>query len=226
MGVEYKHYLIPKPNSFRPDPEQLTHFISSLAMNKWIPSSGASVRTSEGVGKAPFPISADWLRGVWDKDVLLSWPVESLAQAQLKYPLERLAWPAEETYYEFQIHWSRDYVYHVSELIDPFDDTRCKCGEELGYEEQAHIFYDGRLKLNCPRCGVAFEASDLPAVVRDGWTAEEREVSGGATYRFAVVVDCGKAIPDDDVNATIHPELRALCEQEFRRPFDEVGDFY
>ena len=43
-------------------------------------------------------------------------------------------------------------------------------------------------------CKAVFDPRRLAAVVIDGWTGEKRLVYGGATSRFAVVVDCGKAM--------------------------------
>src|SRR2546425_8952505 len=41
MGVEYCHYLIPRPNSFRPSAEQLAGLVEAWAKDHWIAAPGA-----------------------------------------------------------------------------------------------------------------------------------------------------------------------------------------
>src|SRR5262245_17994818 len=105
MGVEFKQYVIPRQNSLRPMPEQLADLLAVLARDNWIPeASGAYVRTEDGRDRAPFSLKTDWFREYAERELLLSWPIENLAQSRLRYPFERLDHPQEETYYELQLH--------------------------------------------------------------------------------------------------------------------------
>jgi hypothetical protein len=144
-----------------------------------------------------------------------------------KSPLSR-----EETYYAIKIHSSLAYLYHMSEIIDPFETTACQCGVELEYHlvDGEDIFYTTRLRTVCPGCQRLFDPSNLEAPYRSGFTGKyDAPIKGGVTYLFAVIVDCGKCIPADwdrDQEISIRPELKELCERHFSTPFYDVGDFY
>jgi hypothetical protein len=146
---------------------------------------------------------------------------------RLRYPLDTDS-PAddpEETYYDLQLWLPRDYVYKTSEQIAPFADTRCACGAELQYDPEVEgrvLFHTSRMHAVCTQCGKPFDAATRATTVRNAWTNEPSSVPGGATFRFALVVDCGKCWPDDAGGFHVHPELRRLCEAHFRRPFYEI----
>ena len=102
------------------------------------------------------------------------------------------------------------------------------CGAELRHEAESgseSLFYAPRLLATCKQCGKPFDPSTRVAKVRDPWTNTESDMPGGATFRFALVVDCGKCWPDDGA-FHVHPELRRLCEAHFGRPFDEIPSVY
>jgi len=42
MGIEYCHYLIPRPNNFRPSAQQLATLIESLIEDCWIAAPGSA----------------------------------------------------------------------------------------------------------------------------------------------------------------------------------------
>ncbi len=157
--------------------------------------------------------------------------MQNLAASGLRYPLSENQWDPSETYYDIELHFSPDYVYHVSEIIDPFAKPPIceQCGEALEYWPPdaigaGGIFYSSRLHLRCPRCDTPFHVAKLPAVVRDGRTGHEDMVNGGACYRFAIVVDCGKCIPANEVK--IAPALKTLCKTTLGGDFYELGDYY
>jgi hypothetical protein len=95
----------------------------------------------------------------------------------------------------------------------------------MGVEMQC-LFYAPRMRTRCQACGRAFDPSERAATVRDPWTNEESKVRGGATFRFAVVVDCGKCWPAGESGFGANDELRKLCESHFNRSFYEVLDVY
>ena len=130
-----------------------------------------------------------------------------------------------------------DFVYHLSEWIDPFVEVPSKCGRSLKYDDESAtkagypVYYDGRIHRVCPTCGRAFRPQELVAKVRDGWTGETASPPGGATYLFAVVIDCGKGFAREGFAREGSP-MRA--SQEFidtvtmalDQTFYEIGDFY
>jgi hypothetical protein len=158
MGVEYRCYLIPRPNTFRPSPDATLALVAALRDEGWIlgpdhpalrqlpfkqsrlykPAQGhgyfaRTVGTSLGSFTAPLP---DLFNDYAGQDLMVVWPVESLSASGLRYPLEPLPFddPAEAAncYYEVQFHFSRDFIYRTSEIIDPFKpEPTCRCGDSL-----------------------------------------------------------------------------------------------
>lgn len=285
MGVELRHYLIPRPNSFRPSAEQLSDLIGSLVANRWIhdpadPSSSSPVRGDEGSppdlaekwgayarvrrnvrtgddfpGVAiPFPLTPSWLEQRLGGNLVLVWPVETFPDSGVRYPLRPCELKADLIYYELQIHLCPDFVYHLSELIQPFraasgasqghgnkasvaggsygesgQEVRCNCGQVLEYapEPDHDVFYAFRIHSTCPRCGRPFDPGDLSAAVRDGWTGEViGEVPGGATYRFAIVVDCGKCLPAWNKRIEVEPDFLAVCRNRLGCDLYQLTDLY
>lgn len=256
MGVEYRRLLIPKPSTLRPSAELVVSLVEELRRNRWLVafadghlsnltssagrfydlamSSGYYIRTF-GKKTVAGPESPEELRNFLDvaidQDLMLTWPVESLGTSGLNYPLIPLPFDspqdAADCYYELQIHLGRDFIYHVSEDIDPFDDPLvCVCGESLEYDPPSGSdpFFASRIARSCPRCGRAFDPSDLPCSGKDGWTGEALQIPGGATYRFALAVDCGKFFGRRPL--TFNPALKRLVETTIASPTYEVGDFY
>ena len=100
MGVEYCHYLIPRPNSFRPSADQLANFVETLANEKWIavPGSevfkkmaaidGTSLADAEetwaqiwlpsgfAAASVPYPLTSQWFQTRFGEDLRLGFPVE------------------------------------------------------------------------------------------------------------------------------------------------------
>lgn len=247
MGVEYRHYLIPRPNSFLPAPEQLTSLVESLIREKWIAVPGsdalqrmsavnqkaglraiewALVRVPFNDSPAPYPLTADWFRGKMSGDLRLAFQVEHADQTDLQYPLVNDSVPPDDPYYEIELHLSNDFVHHTSELIDPHP-TACVCGEELAFDVEVDVFYAERIRSSCPQCSRAFDPSRFDVRVRDGWSSQESVVKGGTTYRFAVVIDCGSCIPERKRTPhRAHPSLVHLCRKVMGCAFSEIGDIY
>jgi hypothetical protein len=190
------------------------------------------LRVRDGAGYAPLPSGdlAGFFTDARETDLQIVWPVENLGD-RLRYPLDKDPPNAdpEETYYDLEMWLSRDYVYKMSEQIDPFDDTTCACGAELGYDPESGnecLFFTSRILATCKECGQPFDASTRTAAVRDPWTNDTSDVPGGATFRFALVVDCGKCWPEDQDGFHAHADLHRLCETHFDRPFYEIVNVY
>lgn len=248
MGVEYRRYLLPKQRSFRPTPEMLTNLVHALRRERWLLSpeapelaslpfdtttlyahakhAGFYIRQGEQEQPGPAENLGDYLTARQGQDLLLSWPVESLAAWGLRYPLESLPCDDEDAYYEFQLHVSQDYVYKCSEYIDPFDEPLfCGCGADLTYDlpfNQDPFGVGTRIAAKCPKCGTPFDPTDLPATARDLWTVDEYTLRGGLTYRFAVVIDCGKCFDETGRAFAVH--LKQLVESTLGIATQEVED--
>lgn len=253
MGVEYRRYLIPRPNTFRPTPKALEELVEVLRRERWLLSPSAPERASlpfqtmryytqarnagffvkRGESYEPGPAEnlRAYLAAHHDEDLLLSWPVESLAAAGLRYPLTPLPCADDageaDCYYELQLHLSKDYVYHYSEVVDPFEEHPpvCACGKSLEHPEyKQNPFGDARLSANCPACGEPFDPTGLPCTARDIWTGEEHTIPGGVTYQFAVVIDCGKCF--GETSMAFQAELKQQVESILGISTYEVEDAY
>ena len=248
MGVEYVHYLSPRPNQFVPTAEQLHNFINELRVGRWIltPDDGCfSSRSMNGIpstatasgavmstvqGKrvaAPYPLSIEVLRSLMAGQLRLEWPINNPVLSMLRYPLAPLdRMPIEEIYYDIGIQWSPQFVYRMSECIDPFEKAMCVCGASVAAEDDlSNPFYASLIHTTCPQCGRPVDVSSWPAVTRDGLTGEPGTVLGGATSRFAFVVDCGKGFPSEGPMHFI-PDLVNTFQRIFGCDCYEIGDYY
>jgi hypothetical protein len=248
MAVEYRHYLIAKPNYFRPTPHQLAQFITALGQNSWTftpanaaiakskningtngfaKASGYCIKSKAGVTAGAFPPNEDALRECLRNDALLRWPVPPGGIGNLKYPL--VPAPADESqdwYWELELHVGANYVYHSSSCIDPFrDKVKCQCGQVVEFSDASGLFDDDRLYRKCPKCLNTINVSELKAEVRNGWTDDTKKIPGGGAYCTALVVDCGKCIPNTTDGAIkLNADLRKLCETIFQCDFYELTD--
>lgn len=251
MGVEYRCYLIPRPNTFRPRPDAALALVAALRDDGWLLGS-----EHPALAKLPFRQSRLYApahgQGYFaltvgnrdsftsplpelfddyaDRDLRVVWPVESLGTSGLRYPLEPLPFDdpvdAADCYYEVQFHFGRNFIYHISQVIDPFEPSpTCPRGHSLMCEPESDEdpFYSFRLAARCPQCGAAFDPTQLVATGRDGLTGAPLRVQGGATYRFALVVDCGKFYGG---RHHFHPELKSLVQRTLDIQLYEVADFY
>jgi hypothetical protein len=197
MGVYYTHYLFPVPRTFLPSEAQTQAFVADLRARRFLPDETPS-----------------WNAGVLRIDVS-DWET-----AHLSYPLTPACRPG---YFELVIYRLEDYLYVTSETIDPFDDSLvCRCGASLEYDAGE---INPRVRSTCPSCKDTFTPPSSPVIVRNGWTGEERRVRGGALARFALAIECGKAIPpveDGDITAAV--PLLEIMRNHFKVEFDQIGD--
>lgn len=165
-------------------------------------------------------------------DFKLIWPVESSKESGLEYPLTPFPeWG--DAYYELEIHSATGFVYHTSEVIDPFREVACECGWHLEFEmpfrrwpDGPPVFFEPRIYRLCPACGRAFLPQRLTARVRDGYTGEASQRAGGATYLFAVVIDCGKGFAREGWPIRATEQFRSTVTQALGQVFYEIGDVY
>jgi hypothetical protein len=252
VGVEFRRYLIPRPNSFRPCPDAALRLVGALRDEGWLlgaedpalarlPFAQSRLyETAEEAGyfalavgslaafTAPLPELFDQYA---DQDLMVVWPVESLGKSGLRYPLEPLAFlglrEADDCYYELQFRFGRDFIYDAWESIDPFDPPpSCPLGHPLEYEPSSSHdpFFSSRIAANCPSCGAPFDTTQRIAQGRDQFTGAPMQVPGGATYRFAIVVDCGKCFGRRE--HSFHPRLKALVEATLGTETYEISEIY
>ena len=116
-------------------------------------------------------------------------------------------------------------MYRMSECIEPYDRTTCECGTNLVAGDADTPFYTKLIHAVCPSCGRLVDVTHWPAVIRDGFTGEPHAVSGGATSRFALSIDCGKGFPSETPMRVVS-DLADLFKRVFGCECYEVGDFY
>jgi hypothetical protein len=64
------------------------------------------------------------------------------------------------------------------------------------------------------------------AQVTDGRTGKASSRPGGATYLFAVVIDCGKGFARQSWPIWASDDFYALVTKTLDVPFYQIGDFY
>lgn len=252
MGVEYKHHLIAEDNTYKPGPEDLSRLVDALLAGGFVTKAGTegfrrmtfgtytSYEYAERTGcyihlgdgtysSFPCPCSTQDIAALGEQDFKIVWPVESSNESGLRYPLTPFPeWG--DAYYELELHLAMDFVYHTSELIDPFREVICKCGRPLEYDDQTPlrpanpVYYDGRIRRICPACGRPFRPQELTARVRDGYTGEASRRTGGATYLFAVVIDCGKGFARKGWPIRATEEFLGAVTQALGQKTYEIGD--
>lgn len=175
-----------------------------------------------------------------DRDYRVLLPVHTAWTAGLKYPLDQMPrTPRGDNGpgYNLEIHSLADYAYVTSQLIDGFPTTdialkpvHCKVsGTNIHYvSDTLNNMFDllgSRIHHTCPTCSTIFRPQERTVTVRDGWSGEARRLPGGATYRFAILIDCGRAVPERGPVAAV-PEFKAISEAALGIPLYEVGNAY
>jgi hypothetical protein len=231
MGVEYRRLLIPRPNTFRPDASAALSLIAALRDDGWIPRDTAySYARSAGTRTTLDGALPKLLAEHAQRDLLLGWSVDLSETDRLRYPLEPApfadAIAARDFYFELQLHFGHDFVHDLSETIDPFSPPpQCPRGHPVELDSGAddRPFFAVRLAANCRVCGEAFDPTRLLATGRNGWNGDPIHLQGGATYRFALVIDCGKAFGSRPLH--FHPALKELAGKTLAHELYEVERF-
>ena len=172
----------------------------------------------------PSAITAAWLAEPSREELRLVWPVDGDEPLPVKYPLSRK--PEGAVSYALELHRSEEYVYPISDTIDPID-TECACGEDLEFEWDPDDVVppfgaSTGIFAECEECSRTFDPAKRSAIITNPFDESREEVRGGAAYRFALKVACGQCFVGDPKIA-FAPELVALVEKEFGRSFYEVG---
>lgn len=253
MGVEYIHYLLPKNHAFSPSAQQIEQLVAALYRGNWLCSPDSedfakldfdSVNStfvfaketgvfrqedsSEACQSVPYPLQASWLTEQMEGDLRLVWPIYDFDHCRnLRYPFNKFE-GISNRYYEVNLQLSKDYVHRSSEILDPLPSTSCNCGEELEYWPEEDPLDSPRIRKNCPQCQKLFLPGKQRTTCRDGWTGKEKRIEGGATYCFALAIDCSKALPKSEAKTeiTIHKDLRILVEKTLGIQTYELHDVY
>jgi hypothetical protein len=276
MGVHYEHYLIPEDNTYKPRSEEFSRLVNALLDGGFVPEEathdfpkktfdaaspsdieeevGCFVHLGDGqYSLFPCPCSPGDI-AVWgERDFILVWSVQSSNESGLKYPL--IPFPEwGDAYYDLELRVAKDFVYHLSDLIDPFDKVACACGRVLCYSEwdepstaeliesdpssgrysyglsdeppRLPLYADSRIYRLCPSCGKPFRPQALTARVRDGWKGESVHRPRGATYLFAVVIDCGKGFAREGWPIRASEEFIDTVARTLGQDFYEIGDIH
>jgi hypothetical protein len=183
-----------------------------------------AARLAASTGAQPPALTTEWLDDPDREELRLVWPVEADEPLALRYPLTGR--PPGSVHYALEVHRAHDYVYPVREGIGPLPSV-CACGEELAFdwdEDDVVPAFAASTGIfaECEACSRTFDPSRGTAEVRSPFDGTREEVRGGAAYRFALKVDCGKSFVRD-AQLRFDPELVALVEDEFGRAFFEIG---
>jgi len=175
----------------------------------------------------PAALTADWLDDPEREELRLVWPVEADAPLPVRYPLT--ARPEGSVSWKLELHRASDYVYPIAENIDPVP-TKCACGDDLAFhwdEDEVVPAFEASSGIfaECEACSRTFDPAKGVAVIGNPFGGAAEPVRGGAAYRFALKVDCGKCFVAD-ARLAFAPELVALVEEEFGREFLQVGAVY
>lgn len=180
----------------------------------------------------PLALTGAWIDAPTRSDLVLRFPLHADAAltwgaASVRYPLTRSSDSPKPLSCDIEIHRAEDFVYPISEQIDPID-AECACGEDLEFEwddDEFHSPFGATTGIfaECSDCSKTFDPSGVEAVVRDPYSGKSRSVRGGAAYRFALVVHCGKCFPEGGPMPEFDAELKTLVEAEFGREFYEIG---
>jgi hypothetical protein len=190
-------------------------------------ASDARARATANIVPQPPAVTDTWLDGPDREELRLVWPVDGDGTLPVKYPLSRR--PEAPVSYSLELHRAHDYVYPSYATIAEVP-TLCRCGEDLAFgwdeEELVPAFESSSgIYAECAACSRTFDPSQGTATISNPFDGTRQEVRGGAAYRFALKVDCGKCfVPDPSL--AFAQELVALVEGEFGRDFYEVGSKY
>ncbi len=240
MGVEYRHFLVPEDSSFRPAPEQIENLIKAWLENGYLDRSYPAEYAITGHNSTSFNLlkkengilSKKIFNLLSKKQLLLKWEAYFGDTDLRNYPLSTLPeGDLQEVYFDFELHLTDDFTYPLSQLVYGLEQVVCQCGEELSYDLDTDPISPHRIKRKC-KCKKEFRPQDHTGIIRSGFTGEEIELPGGGTYRFAIVVDCGKCLPFPREAEIREPFIQAdkkfltICENALDTKFFEINDIY
>jgi hypothetical protein len=193
-------------------------------------------------GSVPFPVSAAWLEQLLARDSAILWSIEDYTDLPLTYPFTA----AQEIHRcDIVFHLPTDYAVDrtafapaqphswLSRLlgrktVDPFSESGavCDCGVSLEYKRAGWSYAtERRLRVTCPGCKKPFNPSEIETVVVDNFGNKQR-MKGGIAYRFAIYLDCDKALPGPEGKFSVSPELLEVLQRSLGTPVDTYPEYY
>lgn len=171
--------------------------------------------------QSPDAVDANFVRERRDNGGLyLQYSFRNLHHDNIRFPLTEPDFVTPDLYYDLNFYLSNDLVYVTSETLDGFDSTKCSCGAELTFDRIGSVFIDQLLHDRCPDCHKQFMPAQNRFRIAHPMTGEPSYVMGGAVFRFAIELDCGKCIPK--THFEFHPAFRDLCMRELQCEFIEM----
>jgi hypothetical protein len=236
MSGSYHRWLIAKGNNLSPGPAAIAKLVDRLRKEKWIPESGGqAMRTVDKADAAkatedlPVNITADWIAAAPEREEMrLVWTASGDAVKDLEYPLSMK--PEGKVAWSIEIHRAPEFVYPVADNIEMID-TICNCDEDLAFdwdEDEVVPAFKRSVGIfaECEECSRTFDPAKEMATITNAFDEDDDEdMQGGAAYRFALKVDCGKSFVED-AKLTFAKSLVTLFEEEFGRSTYEVGAKY
>jgi hypothetical protein len=214
MGAYYSHYVIPRDNTLRPTPDQIIALIEAWQKGGYIleKESPPVYKLDAWYGefrKSPlkvaaqskpfsFPPEGDSRSALSEPGALIQWRMNDYISLGTVYPLDTLPDPGWRPSYGLEIHLCDDFTNKDTDAYGGSCrqiSTHCTCGHDLLYETTGIRFEEHRVRRTCPKCGKLFRPQDQIAEIAIGATGGKYEERGGLCYRFAIVVDCGKEMP-------------------------------
>jgi hypothetical protein len=249
MGVDYLAWVIPRQRAYRPNAEQIANLANGLRDGGWVPKAEAPGQNSVvrellpsdnimrrmPLRETKFDAEAftpSWVEFHSDHELVLEWYVKDREETGVQFPFVFIPYPESGgRYFCVRLILGRDYFYWTGNSLLPFEGllTRCTCSQDLAYETgwSAGLGHE-RIHYTCPKCGRTFDPSGLSCEILDFWTKKASSLSGGLTFRFALVVDCHKNWPrEEEAGRRYHlrPDFLDLWRTNIGVPFDLVNTF-
>lgn len=253
MGVEYRHFVIPATCEVTLSPARVCNLVDKLIEGRWVPQTDPEFEQPSGVKAMHWPMHEDDWVTLAATDFRMSWSME-WPTPELRYAFTCQSDPY--AHYTLGLNFSSHFLSPLSELVDPLQDpvgqeetrpegllskvkglfapkeaglldlaVRCECGAAL--EDRIEIF-DGyeAFFARCPSCGKAFRPEQRRAKLRNGWSSGVNRRPGGLLHHFAVVIDCGKSLPDENGPGVVEEKLLETISNSVGGSLFDFADLY
>jgi hypothetical protein len=128
-------------------------------------------------------------------------------------------------YWDLELHWSRHFLLTPTGGLETVAAIKTDCGDGLA---RGGAPFTRWLLTRCPSCRGEVDPNDGSLRYQNPWTGRTRDVAGLGLHRFALVIDCGKCVPEDTGRGPVlvNPDLVQLVERHLGCTFqDDLGGF-